>query len=174
MVPCRDQARPLWRLLTALAGDDEAPRWELIVVNRGSFDETSELLSAVTGELQQLDLPREATLADAMKAGFECATGEFVAVLDPELVPSPGWMRRACEALDVYTDAVSCSGRVMDGDEEHPQGSTVGGVEFRFFAVRRRPFQVESTQDFTRMLTAVASTPGAHVVAPNMRARRPR
>ena len=173
VVPCRDQARSLWRLLTALAADDEAPTWELIIVNRGSFDETRELLAAVTGELQQLDLPRESTLADAMKAGLDRATGELVAVLDPELIPSPGWMRRVCEALDVYTDAVSCSGRVMDGDEEVPQDSSVGGLEFRFFAVRRRRFLVESTHDFTRLLTAAASTQGAHVVAPNMPARRP-
>ncbi len=169
IVPCQDQARPLWRLLTALAGDDEAPSWELIVCDRGSFDETSSLLGAVEGSIEVVLLTREATLEQAIAMGMERARSEIVAVVDPQVVPTVGWLGALFDAFEASPHARYCAGRVLSRDD-------AGEVQedwssFRLFGLRLSQWDFGAPGNLAEKLSALGADSGALITAPAVEGR---
>ncbi|MGB1701161.1 MAG: glycosyltransferase family 2 protein [Nannocystaceae bacterium] len=169
VVPCQDQARPLWRLLTALAGDDETPSWELIVSDRGSFDETSSLLDAVEGSIEVISLTRQATLDEAITVGIERARSDLVAVVDPQVVPTVGWLRAMYDAFLDEPLACYCGGKILsrnDRGEVHEDWDS-----FRLFGLRLSRWRPDAPGGLAAKLSALATVPDAKITAPGVEGR---
>jgi hypothetical protein len=169
IVPSQDQARPLWRLLTALAGDDEAPSWELIVCDRGSFDETTSLLAAVEGAIEVVLLTREASLDDALAMGIERARAPLVAVVDPQVVPTVGWLRALFAAFEDRPGASYCAGNVLsiDADDEPHED----WASFRLFGLRLSHWDFQTVGPLAQKLAALGARSGALIKAPGVEGR---
>ena len=93
VLPCRDRARTLARLLPILSDTltECGYPWELIVVDCGSHDGTDTLMSS-WGELpgfRYLPLDGPPRLENAFEAGILAARGDAVILLDPSLPHSP-------------------------------------------------------------------------------------
>jgi len=104
VIPVRDRPDELRRLLAALAAPGEpvagAPGGqavpgglaEVIVVDDGSRDARRCLEVARAGGARVLRHTRSEGPAAARNTGLMAATSEYVAFLDSDVVPSPGWL----------------------------------------------------------------------------------
>jgi GT2 family glycosyltransferase len=92
VVPTRDRARRLSVLLDALADQTLArDRYQLIVVDDGSRDDTSRVLAeADVDRLLRHDAPRGP--AAARNTGWRAAAAPLVAFTDDDCRPEPAWL----------------------------------------------------------------------------------
>lgn len=89
------------------------PRFEVIVVNGPSTDDTEAVLTKFTGEIKIRRNPK-ANLCISRNLGIAAAAGEIVAFLDDDSFAHPDWMREALTAFD------------------DPLTAAVGGMSYRF------------------------------------------
>ncbi|HEV3229546.1 MAG TPA: glycosyltransferase [Solirubrobacteraceae bacterium] len=99
VVPARDAAAYIGRLLAALDGQDAAGGSEVIVVDNGSRDETAELAEAAPAVDRVLRRSRGEGPGAARNAGAAVARGEVLAFLDADCWPAPGWLRAGVEVM---------------------------------------------------------------------------
>lgn len=76
------------------------PRFEIVVVNGPSKDNTAEVLSAWDGVIK-LETCAEANLSMSRNVGIEAAAGEIVAFIDDDASPHPHWLN---ELVRPYAD----------------------------------------------------------------------
>lgn len=89
------------------------PRFEVIVVNGPSTDDTEAVLGRFAGEIKVRRNPR-ANLCISRNLGIAAASGGIVAFLDDDSFAHPEWMREALPAFD------------------DPLTTAVGGLSYRF------------------------------------------
>nr|WP_239520803.1 mycofactocin biosynthesis glycosyltransferase MftF [Blastococcus saxobsidens] len=87
VVPVRDRPAALARLLAALAGDPATAALPVVVVDDGSAEPVA---SAGAARVVRHPVPRGP--AAARNSGLAAATTAFVAFLDSDCVPRPGWL----------------------------------------------------------------------------------
>src|SRR6202022_751775 len=79
-------------------------RREILVIDDGSTDDTSERLQKFGDAIRYLRKPNGGQ-ASALNLGFEHARGEIVALLDADDVWLPGKLHRVVQAFDEHPDA---------------------------------------------------------------------
>lgn len=91
VVPTRGGANRLPALLDALAAQDVAGQWEVIIVLDGDVDGSGALVEASTDRLPMRVIRRPGGdgVAHALAAGYEAARGEIVMRCDDDLTPAP-------------------------------------------------------------------------------------
>lgn len=96
IVPSHGGAQRLPVLLEALAQQDFAEPWEVLVVVDGVVDETSERVSEFAARLPLRSLVAEEPQGPiaALNAGYGAARGEVLIRLADDLTPDPGFVRR--------------------------------------------------------------------------------
>lgn len=104
VVPTRDRAARLPRLLAALEAQDVADGFEVVVVDDGSRDDTPQVLQTLA---QQSEVPLRTIRfetsrgpAAARNAGWRAAGAPAVAFTDDDCAPAPGWLRALGAALE--------------------------------------------------------------------------
>jgi glycosyltransferase involved in cell wall biosynthesis len=114
-----NEARNIGRTLdgiTALAGlEDE--RYEVIVVNDGSRDETAAVVAdraAGNAHVKLIDLPKNRGRGYARVTGIAAAQGQYIATVDADILLPANWLACAEAALTNH-DAVGGTA-VPDGD----------------------------------------------------------
>src|SRR3954470_1251807 len=121
VLPTHGRAGYLGVALDSLAAQDIEEPWELLVVDDGSSDGTSELLAERGARNLRFDPPRG--LNAARNAGVRATAGELVAFTDDDVRVPPGWLRA-----------------IVDGARRHPLAEAFGGpTRPRFEAPPPRP-----------------------------------
>ncbi len=100
VVVTRDDAAAMARLACALEDEPTDPAWELVVVDRGSFDATPDVLDQLSGDVRRIRLPRSTDDVHALHVGLSAARGELLVPLDVHLHPSSGFVCSLTAALD--------------------------------------------------------------------------
>jgi len=98
--------------LAALAAQDYADRWELLIVDNGCTDDSIAIARRWTDRLPQLiiiDARAHKSINHARTAGVAAADGDFLAFCDADDVVSPQWLSSLSEAAP---DADLVGGRV--------------------------------------------------------------
>jgi glycosyltransferase involved in cell wall biosynthesis len=99
IIPAHNAAGTLSRTLEALAAQEGAPEFEVVVVDDGSNDGTAELAerAAVVGRVVR---QAGAGPARARNAGAAAATGRVLAFTDADCYPTRRWLAEIVSALD--------------------------------------------------------------------------
>ncbi|WP_313896719.1 mycofactocin biosynthesis glycosyltransferase MftF [Streptomyces sp. GC420] len=92
VIPVRDRADQLDRLLAALRADPSAPDLPVLVVDDGSRDPAALARAARRHRARLLVHPRNLGPAEARNTGLRHARTPFVAFCDSDIVPEPGWL----------------------------------------------------------------------------------
>jgi glycosyltransferase involved in cell wall biosynthesis len=122
IVPAHDAAATLGRTLAALAGQDLAEEFEVIVVDDGSADSTAEI--AADAGVRLVRHPRPLGPAAARNSGAAGAAGDVLAFTDSDCYPTPGWLRNALAAA-AEADLVQGAVRPDPAVEPEPFDRTV-------------------------------------------------
>ncbi|MDE0012065.1 MAG: glycosyltransferase family 2 protein, partial [Candidatus Poribacteria bacterium] len=115
VIPAYNEAESLPVLLEQLQAvvKTHAYRAEIIFINDGSTDATSEILDAMSSASQQLQVHvvhfrRNQGKAEALTAGFAAATGDIVITMDADLQDDPGEIPKLLDTLNTENyDVVS-------------------------------------------------------------------
>jgi glycosyltransferase involved in cell wall biosynthesis len=103
VVPTRQRAERLPRLVAALGAQAGSPAFEVVVVDDASTDGTSEQLRVLQASapypLVALRLERHSGPAAARNAGWRAARGHLVAFTDDDCAPQAGWLSALARGL---------------------------------------------------------------------------
>ncbi len=114
VIATRDRARLLEGTLEHLARQ-QAPgiRWEVVVVDNGSSDDTPAVLERAAARLPLVRLaePRPGKNR-ALNRALEVARGELLLFTDDDVIPDPRWVAEMVGAARRWPDAAVFGGRV--------------------------------------------------------------
>jgi len=110
-------ARPfLCRLFRALTRQTY-PNYELIVFDNASTDGSADLVSADTPHIRLIRSPTNLGYAAGNNVAVAHSRGEYVAILNPDTEPEPGWLAALVGTLDAdSTIGLATSQIVLDTD----------------------------------------------------------
>lgn len=92
IVPTHNRLQLLSEVLRALDAQEEAPPFEVVVVDDGSRDETRAWLASHGGPRVRVVAQPHRGAAAARNAGIRAARGRLVAFLGDDTVPEPRWL----------------------------------------------------------------------------------
>lgn len=141
IVPAHDAEALLPRCLDALAAQEIAEPFEVIVVDDGSSDGTAVVAEAAQIVERVVRLPGGAGAGAARAAGVAAASGEALAFTDSDCEPAPGWLATGLAAL---RKADLVQGRTLP-----PPGAEVGPYD-RHLAVTAEWGLYETANLFVR------------------------
>jgi glycosyltransferase involved in cell wall biosynthesis len=137
----RNRAHKLERTLAAVAGIETAHPWEVVVVDNGSTDGTSQVVDQARGtSTVQTSLVHEpeAGVSRARNAGWRSASGEIVAYVDDDCYPAPDFVDRIVECFERDPLLGYVGGAVLPFDESAARVTIV--AETRPFEIRAGGF----------------------------------
>ena len=132
VVPTRDGAARLPRLLAALDAQDLHDPYEVVVVDDGSRDTTPQVLAelgpGLAVPLQVIRFPASRGPAAARNAGWRAASAPIIAFTDDDCAPEKGWLGALVAGLDGADIAQGRTELDPDQDDNHGPFSHFVGV----------------------------------------------
>ena len=115
ITPTRNRSSLLRRAVDSVRAQSYG-RWELVVVDDGSEDDTASVLASYDDPRITALRGRGAGASSARNIGLEAATGDLIAYLDDDNVMHPEWLRSAAWALGQQRPdaAVAYGARVVE------------------------------------------------------------
>jgi GT2 family glycosyltransferase len=133
----RDGAPMLRRLLRGLVERTDYPRFELILVDNASSDDSVEFVRRFEAPfpISILANPHNESFSDACNQGAELARGDLLLFLNNDIEPfEPGWLRELVACLRT-SGAGAASATLVCLDEEHEATFRYGyGIQHRGLA----------------------------------------
>lgn len=117
VIPVLDEVARISRCLDALAAQEDAPRFEVVVVDNGSSDGTAEAASRHPLSPRVVRETRRGPYV-ARNAGIAAARAPVIALTDADCSPTPGWLRAGLAEIAAGADAVG--GAVVQSLDPHP------------------------------------------------------
>lgn len=108
----------LARLCSYLELLEDEYRWELIIVNDGSSDDTGELADAFASRYNNVYVIHHevnAGLGQALRTGFECSQGDYVVTLDLDLSYAPEHIERLLTKIRCSNAKIVVASPYMEG-----------------------------------------------------------
>ena len=113
VIPLKDEAPTLKELYNKIAehASAEASHWEVIFVDDGSTDNSWEVITGLAAEnpdrIKAIRFRRNLGKADALAAGWQECTGDFVFTMDADLQDDPAEIPRFLQKMEEGWDIVS-------------------------------------------------------------------
>ncbi|MCY3776621.1 MAG: glycosyltransferase family 2 protein [Candidatus Aminicenantes bacterium] len=94
--------------------DQTWPRLEILVVDNGSRDHSTDVVSSFADRgIRLLALTENRGFAAAVNLGVRRARGELVALLNNDAVASPEWIEQLVTGLDASPDVGMCASKIL-------------------------------------------------------------
>jgi glycosyltransferase involved in cell wall biosynthesis len=121
IMPTFNRRRVIGRAISSVLSQTH-PDYELIVIDDGSTDGTSDWLAQQYPGVRLIRRVSNRGAAAARNFGFEAARGEFIAFLDSDDVWTPEYLQHHIQALTRNSSAVLSYGALLryDGDDLRP------------------------------------------------------
>lgn len=143
IVPTYNRGRLLEPLLVSLlAQETRGVRYEVVVVDNNSTDDTRRIVEAVSGSapegrLRYIFEPRQG-VSYARNTGVAATTGPIIAFLDDDGMPCADWVWSMKRAFDEHPEADCIGGRIKPR-WVHPRPSWLTAPHWGPIAVQDRP-----------------------------------
>lgn len=99
--------------------DDPGVEWEVLVLDNGSSDGTCRWLRRAHPRVRLVESPVNLGFCRGNVRLVEAARGEWLALLNNDTRPEPGWLRALVEALqESPPDVAAVSGKIVDWEAE--------------------------------------------------------
>jgi glycosyltransferase involved in cell wall biosynthesis len=119
VIPCFNYARYLGDCLTSIFDQVDAPDFEIIAVNDGSTDETTDVLARFADpRLRVVHNERNLGHVATINRALPLTRGAIVARIDPDDRYHPHFMATVCDRLRRYPDVALVYGRAAVIDED--------------------------------------------------------
>jgi GT2 family glycosyltransferase/glycosyltransferase involved in cell wall biosynthesis len=117
---------------------------EIVVVENDSGDDSAALISAAAPHVQLIVSAANLGFAGGCNLGVRSSTGQYVAFLNNDARPDPGWARAAIAEFESAADVGAVASRVLDWD-----GKRVDfvGAGLSWFGMGYKPFTGELYRD---------------------------
>lgn len=115
VLPTRDRCAWLSRAMASVHAQTY-PRWELLIVDDGSVDDTPALLAGIGGEQLRTFRAPGAGVCAARNLALAHARGEIVAYLDDDNVMHPGWLKSVVWGFEQRPEAETLYGAFVVDD----------------------------------------------------------
>jgi GT2 family glycosyltransferase len=117
VVCTRNRSAPLAEACEGALALDAAFDWELLIVDNASTDDTREVAAAIVARhpgRARLAVEPTVGLSAARNLGLRLARGRWIAFLDDDAVPAPGWLDAYARVLD--DGSAAAAGGPVDPD----------------------------------------------------------
>ena len=150
---------PLWQKLSRVAAMESQFAWHFLFVNDGSTDRTGERLSELAAEhdaVSWVQLRRNYGLTQALQAGFDHASGDYIVTISANLQNDPADIPKMIARLEEGADVCAGWRRDSDSGQLTRQGprwlinwiiSKVSGVKLHDYDCSLRAYRRMAVQD---------------------------
>ncbi len=130
IIPAKDEAENLGKCLPAVHRQRSAHRFEIIVIDSGSADDTAEVAREYGAKV--ISIPAvEFDHGRSRNLGFEAASGDYLVALVADAVPeNERWLEELVAPLEADPDVAGAYSRQIPHDDSHPlAGLRFGGLD---------------------------------------------
>lgn len=127
IIPLFNKVEFTQRCLEALTVGTPQHLYELILIDNGSSDGTSDFLAGLPSNVKVIRNIKNQGFARACNQGAQAATGKYLLFLNNDTEPRPGWLEALTEVLDADATVAGVGSKLLypDGTIQHAGVSIV-------------------------------------------------
>ena len=139
IIAARNSREVLLDCLNSIIRCSEGEAYEVIIVDNASSDGSADFYPALEGNVRVIENDMNAGFARACNQGITASSGEFIVLLNPDTMVSPGWLKKLADHFD--DDSVGAVG---------PLSNYVAGIQKFQLYLKSNPS--DSLEDITSHL----------------------